>query len=612
MRTYGRYMFAARDKEIRLKMEPQAATRFKRVFERAEKKSIDFITVVANPENARELEWFMDRYPLVPRQERDAKLLDHLARKFDRMMNTVAELTAPGYEPPMVDLAFPARHYQLLPAAMLEATGGVLVGDEVGLGKTVEAIVALLKPNALPALVVTLTSLPKQFQCEIQRFAPGLNTYVLQRAASYTRSKYGHVAQDLALAVKQGQPMPDVVITSYSKIHGWAEWAIKYLRPQTVIWDEVQEVRRGFKVTAEQPNHRNIAMRMIAYNTPRRMGLSATPIHNEGSEIHNVMEVILPGALGEMGEFKREWCASGGNVKEPKVLGSYLRERGLFIRRTKAEVGRELPALTISEQYCETDPHAIEVLKTSSRAIELAQMILSGKRQDSFTAQGEFDMFVRQQTGLAKAPYVAAFVRMLLESEKPIVLAGWHHAVYDVWADLLKEFEPAFFTGRETAKQKDEAVRRFRSGETKLFIMSLRSGAGLDGLQYAGCSDVVFGELDWTPAVHEQFIGRVRRDGNDTPVTAWYLVADEGSDPEIAQTLGIKRAQLEGIRDPKGGVLAGTVDHDAVKRLAASFLKDAGKPVPAAPPQKAPIISAPPQQAQAQDTLFDLSEEGAA
>jgi hypothetical protein len=105
--------------------------------------------------------------------------------------------------------------------------------------------------------------------------------------------------------------------------------------------------------------------------------------------------------------------------------------------------------------------------------------------------------------------------------------------------------------------------------------------------------------LDWTPAVHEQFIGRVRRDGNDTPVTAWYLVADEGADPEIALSLGIKRAQLEGIRDPKGGVLAGKVDRDAVKRLAQAFLKDAGKesPTRANDAASAPIVDPAPAEA---------------
>src|SRR5579884_3848269 len=42
--------------------------------------------------------------------------------------------------------------------------------------------------------------------------------------------------------------------------------------------------------------------------------------------------------------------------------------------------------------------------------------------------------------------------------------------------------------------------------------MSLRSGAGLDGLQ-EDCTVGVFGELDWSPEQHRQCIGRLDRDG---------------------------------------------------------------------------------------------------
>jgi hypothetical protein len=52
-----------------------------------------------------------------------------------------------------------------------------------------------------------------------------------------------------------------------------------------------------------------------------------------------------------------------------------------------------------------------------------------------------------------------------------------------------------FFTGRESQAEKHEAKRAFCSGESKVLIMSLRAGAGLDGLQRVA-SIVVFGELD--------------------------------------------------------------------------------------------------------------------
>ena len=43
----------------------------------------------------------------------------------------------------------------------------------------------------------------------------------------------------------------------------------------------------------------------------------------------------------------------------------------------------------------------------------------------------------------------------------------------------LAEFRPVLYTGTESAKQKSDAKRAFIVGETDLFMMSLRSGAGL-------------------------------------------------------------------------------------------------------------------------------------
>jgi hypothetical protein len=45
--------------------------------------------------------------------------------------------------------------------------------------------------------------------------------------------------------------------------------------------------------------------------------------------------------------------------------------------------------------------------------------------------RGDFDWKMRQATGIAKAPYVAEFVKLLLESEQKVVLFGWHRDVYD-------------------------------------------------------------------------------------------------------------------------------------------------------------------------------------
>jgi hypothetical protein len=100
-----------------------------------------------------------------------------------------------------------------------------------------------------------------------------------------------------------------------------------------------------------------------------------------------------------------------------------------------------------------------------------------------------------------------------------------------------------------------------------VLIMSLRSGAGLDGLQEV-CHVGVFGELDWSPGMHDQCIGRLNRDGMDhsEPVVAYFLTCDFGSDPTVMEALGVKRGQAEPIRDPEASLFEQTTP-DAAQRV---------------------------------------------
>ncbi len=75
-------------------------------------------------------------------------------------------------------------------------------------------------------------------------------------------------------------------------------------------------------------------------------------------------------------------------------------------------------------------------------------------------------------------------------------------------------------------------------------MMSLRSGAGVDGLQEV-CRVGVFGELDWSPMTHKQCLGRLFRDGQTQEVIGYFLHCEDGSDPTVMEVLGIKRGQAD-------------------------------------------------------------------
>lgn len=84
---------------------------------------------------------------------------------------------------------------------------------------------------------------------------------------------------------------------------------------------------------------------------------------------------------------------------------------------------------------------------------------------------------------------------------------------------------------------------------------------------------MVLGELDWSPSVHDQIIGRVSRDGNTKQVTAIYPVCDYGSDPTMIQVLGLKAEQSYHIINPGTEVPKQHSDQSRVKLMAENYLK---------------------------------------
>ena len=536
--------------EWQLDVQPHLRMKLKRLFPRVSQGRRGTLTITDTPEVARDLEWVLQRWPLELDDPARERLTNRAQEHRDHEQGMAAILRGQqGRLHLLREPARPARDYQRVAGDAILHGRRLLLADEVGLGKTQSAILPMLDPDLLPAVVVTLTHLPEQWCEEIAAVAPWLSTHVAKRTTPY--------GVDC-----------DVLVMGYSKLDGWADVLAGQVR--YVVFDEVQELRR--------PNTKKyVAAGLLADRASHVVGLSATPVYNYGDEAHTILDVLSPGSLGSRTEFTTEWGAhqrTNGQVviADPNALGTYLREQGLLLRRTRTDVGRELPDIVRVTQHVDVDMRALD--DVAVEVADLARSFLDGDARDRWQTAGEMDWKLRQATGLAKAAHVAAFVRLLLESEQAVVLFGWHRAVYERWQQLLDEFNPLLYTGSESPQQKMEHARRFRAGESRVLIVSLRSGAGLNGLQDRA-RVCVFGELDWSPAMHEQCEGRLRRDGASLtePVVSYFLVADEGSDPAVAEVLGVKRGQAEPIMDPDATPLA-TADGsaDRMRLLAEQYL----------------------------------------
>lgn len=546
MKTYGNLSLDRERREWQLTdLEPHVTIAFKRLFPRVPTTAT--VIRVSDADDVRaDLDWFMHRFPLAHAEH------DALREALERIAATIAErdrILLPSWTPPATMAFRPGYQpylYQSQAAQIALRNPGLLLGDDVGLGKTISAIAVCTMGAPLPAAVVVQAHLADQWAARIEEFTT-LRAHVIKGTTPYSL------------------PPADIYIFRYSNVAGWTS-IIAEDTFKTVIFDEMQELRHG------RGTNKGNACYSAARRAQLRMGLTATPIYNYGDEIFNIMDFIQPDLLGKHDEFAREWC-SGKIVKNPDGLGSYLRDKGYFLRRSEDDetVAQSMPPPNIIDWEVDYDQAAADDEAALTRM--LAQTVLTGSFVEAGRAARELDLKMRQMTGVAKARPVAAYVRMLLKDAPRVLLAGWHREVYSIWERELAEFSPVLYTGSESAAGKGRSVEAFTTGDSRVMMISLRSGVGLDGLQHH-CQDVVFGELDWSPQVHYQIIGRLRRPGQRHQVSAHYLHTNGGSDPVLLETLGIKTDQSRGITQPGKDAAERFTDDSRIKRLAAHILAE--------------------------------------
>lgn len=528
---YGTLSYNRRSKCWTIKGEPCVTEIAARLFPGSERRRGE-ARFTANRRIIGDVNWLMMRYPLeiAPRDRELWKNALAQAREHV-LLRMNAEKLPRRSTPPEGMFEGELREFQKEGLSFLLANPRTLLADEMGLGKTVQALACLAAAKEFPALIVVPPHLLRNWQTEITRFLR-------------LEGKPARVCVLTGLKPYQ-PPEADVYIIHYLLLRGWKQ-ALPQMGFKAVVFDEIQELRHG-------GTEKYSAASLLAAECERVIGLSGTPIYNKGSEIWNVVNILDYHCLGDWESFTRAWCDGYGNhlVRNPALLGEHLRREGLILRRTKEEVLAELPPKRRLVQKIDSDDKVYRELMRPVMDKLGSLLALHPDAKERAMLEEQVGRGERQATGVAKAPFVAAFVRALEDSGEKVLLFAHHHAVMDIYRKELAAYRPVFITGRESTTQKEEAVARFMEGKTNLCVISLRAASGLN-LQRASC--VVFGELDWSPAIHSQAEDRAHRMGQKDSILCYYLVAPQGSDRDMQDALGLKVSQfvaLMGDQTPK-------------------------------------------------------------
>lgn len=434
--------------------------------------------------------------------------------------------------------------YQLDGIAFAAGAGRAILADDMGLGKTIQGIgVAelLVKLAEIErVLIVCPASLKSQWKGEIARFSGRSSQIVLGSGAErieqygsdtfFTICNYEQVLRDLS--------------------------AIENTPWDLIILDEGQRIKNWESKTS------NVIRQL---ESPFRLVLSGTPLENRLGELFTVTRFVDEELLGPAYRFFNQHHVVDDRGK---TLGyrklDELREkmRPILLRRTRAEVARQLPERTDEIILVDATAEQLEIHDANMQTVAriaakkfMTEMDRLRMQKCLLMARMACDStyLIDQE---AEAEYSSKLERLgeLLEgliedpTRKIVLFSEWRRMLDRIESrldDLGCEF--VRLDGQVPQKRRPELVERFQNDpDCRVICMT---NAGSTGLNLQAANTVINVDLPWNPAVLEQRIARAYRMGQKNPVHIYKLVTTGLRTPTIEEGLLNTLASKQDLAD---------------------------------------------------------------
>lgn len=484
---------------------------------------------------------FADKYKFDVEDSVREKILE-LTKKSTELLvqstSTDAEISIPTLNGTLMP-------YQKAGVAYAGSVGRCLIADQMGLGKTVEAIASLEYRDAFPAIIVCPASLKENWKREINKWLPHRSVNIL--------SGKGNIAN------------VDVNIVNYDIIGRFIE-PIMHLKPMGLVLDESHYVKTS-------KTKRTEAVRDIAKKVPQSgtvLLLSGTPVTNRPEELVSQLEI-----LGMLSRFGGKWAflkrytnayhnGFGWDTKGASNLNELnmkLRQN-CYIRRTKDEVLKELPAKTRNVVHVEPSGKGyVEYRKAEGDLLSF--LAENGYRASDTAEHLRRTTVLKRLAADAKMESVIEWIDSFLEScDRKLVVFAHNVAIVDY---LAGKYGNLRVSGQDSMEDRQHAVDSFQK-DPKARVIVLNLQAGGVGLTLTAGSDVCFVQQGWTPGEHDQAEDRCHRIGQENSVQVWYLIGVNTIDEDIYDLIDAKRAVVDAVTDGDEVQQAGVIG-DLMKRL---------------------------------------------
>jgi len=467
---------------------------------------------------------------------------------------------------------------------VLRNDGRACIFDEMGLGKTVSATAALIRlveaKKAGRAIIVAPNAVLEQWRDEmVEKF--GLQPMLV--------TSKRQLKERMMLYEKP------LIIINYELLRVDVELILKKAF-DTLILDEVTRVKNWDTQTSEA------VKRILVRNV---IALTGTPLENHIGELYNIVSIVQPGYFGRYHEdFLARYTIrtqGSGWQSHPSVNLSTLGELRtrlsiVSIRRTKSEVLKQLPPLTMEYVYTEparNQKMIYDILQSSLRETildEYSYGLSDEGGPNPFTANrirlytllreacADISMIAgylrrkqRENTKdaqlLRQSPVFSRLMRILskLEPEnaklvelkqlvQDLVEQGHKIVIFSQFVPVVKLVQDelqsdgitcVLYHGQLTSDERSANLKNFTSNQHIAVLTS--TDAGQFGLNLQAADAVINYDLPWNPARLQQRIARIHRIGQPNKVLAVNFVVKDTIEEHVRDVLEKKKKVFKDV-----------------------------------------------------------------
>lgn len=426
--------------------------------------------------------------------------------------------------------------YQLAGIQYMVARDTVLLADDMGIGKTIQAIGVINKLKPARTLIVCPSSLKLNWLSELKQWLTYEPSVEILNNKSALES--------------------DIIIASYEfakKMHSELSeipWSLLICDEAHYLKNEKRQRTRAIFGHKEHKDKDPLTGETIvvpelvglADNAYKALFLTGSPILNRPRELWpllNYAEVFHSKSYyekrycnGKMSRYGHYEAKGAANMEE---LQQILRSK-LMIRRTKEQVLPDLPEKT--RQIIELESSYKESIKFDiEEDIDFGSL---GALLKKYSIDFKDIAKMRSGLGKAKAKSAIPWLEDMMDAIEHLIVFC-HHV--EVGEKIATHFNAPFIHGGTSNGVRQEIIAEYQAGKHKILVGT--TGAMGVGVTLTQANHCVFVEAEWSPLINIQGEDRLLRIGQKNAVLCQYLVIPDTLDNLLVRAFVDKHRIIE-------------------------------------------------------------------